>query len=198
MIILNGPTGSGKTSILKELHRTGKFDIIPTYSTRPARNNDFDVHHVSQKEMDLFFANDKVFSFISYDTEYGPCEYCILKEDIKENLKRMVVIGNEAFTRDLINYVKHQQHNLCVSVFLNVDYKTILETSNNGNETDKDRLTRLKRDFKLMNQLKSEAGIIISNYHRQRSAHDIAREIIDDYEDILRVGYIPNNGVVLD
>ena len=183
MIIINGPTGSGKSSIVKELLKDD-FELIPVYSTRPKREDDFDTKHVSEYKAHQMLNNLRILSQISYQAKFGYCKYFILEKSFLMDLTYKVLIGNAQFTPDITNYME-KIHNPLFKVYLDTPYDLIIERDKKRiNKRDfwkriktiikhpftkteevppeiLDRIDRLNRDKDQMELLKSKSDLIV-------------------------------------
>ena len=74
-IILSGPTGSGKSSILKIIEQLEDYKILPVYTTREPRKDDKTRKAVSKA------AFEKLGKLV-YTTEYNGHRYGIVEEDL--------------------------------------------------------------------------------------------------------------------
>lgn len=69
MLLIVGASGSGKTTIADKLSKMYGLKVLPSYTTRPKRNNQETGHtFVSKKEFDEL--TDKVTYLKRYDAEY--------------------------------------------------------------------------------------------------------------------------------
>ena len=172
MILIFGPSGSGKTALAKEMERCGYF-VIPTYTTRPIRENDFFTEHISESEMNRLINEKQTISDVTYDTEYGRVSYCIKNDDCGKY--NSVLIANMKFYEDIC---KVDPDLISYKVFLDVDYNTIINNKVNRGITDIDTKKRLERDAKDMEVLKSESNLVIQNHGFKMSPSQLVSEIV--------------------
>jgi len=89
MIVLIGESGSGKSTIEKELSAEYGFERIVSYTTRPMRDREVDgvdYHFINE----LCFLQMLVNGAFAESTSYNGWHYGILKDDCKDN--RIVVV----------------------------------------------------------------------------------------------------------
>ena len=159
MIIINGATGSGKSSIVRELIKLS-YEVIPTYSTRPKRPDDFDTIHVDLITANKMLNELRILSQISYQAKFGYCKYFLLKKSFETDLSNKVIIGNVQFTPDIEEYMKKIDEPL-FRVCLDVPDKVIIA-----------------RDIK---RFEKKPGIIdkIINFFRYNKEPEIPPEVLD-------------------
>ena len=202
MIIINGATGSGKSSIVRELIKIG-YEVIPTYSTRPKRPDDFDTIHVDLVKVNQMMNELRVLSQISYQAKFGYCKYFLLEKSFKTDLSNKVIIGNAQFTPDIEEYMRKKCEPL-FRVCLDVPDKVILNRDMQKLEKKKslidkiidffkynkepemppevlDRMDRLERDKMVIEKFKRDCDLLI------------AGKIMIKYSPLILASYIDTN-----
>lgn len=94
MIILIGPSASGKTEVAKELVRDFGYNKVITYTTREIRVNeinDIDYHFISKDDFINKLNNGFFFEYICYNGNY----YGTAKSDLND--KSVVVLEPNGF-----------------------------------------------------------------------------------------------------
>ncbi len=189
MIIIDGPTGSGKTTTLKELETLG-YKVIPTYTTRPIRAHDFGTIHVEPNEYNAVFKENKTFADFKINTAYGEYVWYLNTDDLKKAGNMSALVGSIKITPTLAVYANWVLREPLFKVFLNVDYKTILERTKdfiNGDENAiKDRLRRFKKDDDELQGLKFNANFVVENRDMGIAPHVVADLIIENYQLFLK------------
>lgn len=80
-ILLAGKSGSGKTTVCKELYKKYGLAQINSYTTRPPRHKG-EIGHtfVNQNAMDYILENEEIIGY----TEYNGYQYCATTEQMEE------------------------------------------------------------------------------------------------------------------
>ena len=84
MIVLIGPSASGKTEVAKELVKDQKFNKLVTYTTRkmrPLEVEGVDYHFISKEEFLDKINKNLFFEYVEYNSNF----YGTLKEDITDD-----------------------------------------------------------------------------------------------------------------
>lgn len=79
LILLLGPSGAGKTSIIQVLDERNGWRVIPSYITRPVRQLDKYKHTVSEAEYRTLLNQNKLFSHV----EQFQYMYGTLRDDVE-------------------------------------------------------------------------------------------------------------------
>lgn len=172
MLLIAGPSGAGKTTVLKYLEELG-FDIVDTYSTRPPRPDDAYTTCITQEEFDQMVDNEEFISTATFDAKFGKVHYGIKKVDCTPF--NTLVIAKEYY-----NDIMKQYKDIAYLVYLNVDKETIIETSMKQEDrglSNTDLLDRLARDAKKNQFMKNHAELIINNRGFHLSPIEIAEQI---------------------
>lgn len=87
-IIFMGKTGSGKSTIAKEINSKYGHDMAITYTTRPMRKGEIDgkdYHFISESKFEEKIKNGDFVEYVSYNTVHGKWYYGSDKEVYKNN-----------------------------------------------------------------------------------------------------------------
>lgn len=87
-IIFMGKTGSGKSTIAKEINSKYGYDMAITYTTRPMRKGEIDgkdYHFISEAKFEEKIKNGDFVEYVSYNTVHGKWYYGSDKEVYKNN-----------------------------------------------------------------------------------------------------------------
>lgn len=104
MLVLLGKSGSGKTTVAKELEKRG-WEKVKTYTTRPRRVGEGDDYHFisdfdfKEKQARGFFAETTC-----YETANGTWCYGTVKEGLLNSTKKQVLILNPSGFRQVKPY----------------------------------------------------------------------------------------------
>ena len=110
MIILIGPSASGKTEVARELVKRQKFNKLVTYTTRsmrPLEVEGIDYHFISKEDFLDKINKNLFFEYVEYNSNY----YGTLKEDITDD--KVVILEPKGY----MNYHNSNIPNI-VSFFL--------------------------------------------------------------------------------
>ena len=78
LLILTGPTCSGKTTVAKILEQDHDFSRLVTYTTRPKRENEVegvDYYFVSEEEFRASMENNEFVEYRDYNALFGHVYY---------------------------------------------------------------------------------------------------------------------------
>ena len=144
MIILVGKSGSGKTSVAKELEKWG-YDLYITDTTRPKRKgevNGKDYYFRTQKEFDKLKDSGFYAEAVSYNANFGYCSYGSRKEYYTGNNNNKLIILNPYGLKQ-VNKIKNKNYK---SIYLKVNDDILLERLKYRGDTAKEIKRRLKAD----------------------------------------------------
>ena len=113
MIILIGPSASGKTEVARELVKRGRFKKLVTYTTRNKRIKEVegvDYHFITKEEFFDKINKGLFFEYVEYNSNF----YGTLKEDITDD--KVVILEPRGFK----NYYEAKLNNV-ISFFLASD-----------------------------------------------------------------------------
>lgn len=179
MIVLVGASGSGKTSVAKELEKRG-YSRVVTYTTRPMRNGEkdgVDYHFLSDEDFDTI--KD---CFVEHSTyrgwEYG-CGISIRDIDNKNSVVILTPCGMRKLKKSYPNSLIYP--NKIFVVYLNVDRNArlvkILQRGDNVDEAYRRNLS----DVGMFDGVENEADVCIKNDGYILSVEEIADMIERDY-----------------
>ena len=175
IILLMGPTGSGKTTTCKELEEYGA-EIVPTYTTRKPRPNDDYTECIDESIFKDMIRKDKFVSHAVFHATFGDVYYGIPKIKYMDKYKKYVIIGAYEYFDDIMNYYGENVH----SVFIDVDDETIIEKSMNDEtrgDSNKDLKDRLERDREKNIELARKSDLLVDNEKMWITPRGLARMI---------------------
>jgi len=183
MIVISGPSASGKTEVAKLLAAKFGFTKVITTTTRSMRShevNGVDYFFISKEEFEKKIKNDDFVEYMSYNGNlYGSTKdqmgrHRIIVCDLN-GLKSYIALGN-----------KH-----VVTFFLVSDEKTRYERMLSRGDAKKEASSRIKTDKKVFSIDEIE-GVNFFIDNENKTLEDLAEEINKDYKDFVKV--LKDNG----
>lgn len=127
LILMMWVSGSGKTTLLTELLQThSQLILVPSYTTRPMRQNEKNGRkywHISENEFKESIGN---WEFLEYAI-YSQNHYGTKVSDVKKAFKKWLIPITEIEMSWLEKIMKNNQGIDYVSIFLNLDEKTMID-----------------------------------------------------------------------
>ena len=159
ILVLSGPSGSGKSSIIKNLlNDIDNATVSISTTTRPIRKGEvdgIDYHFVSKEEFQTLLNNDQ---FIEYEKVHS--DYYGTRQDfVAEALEFGQLVIFDVDTRGMENLQKFYS-DIIVSIFITTSSKAVLEDRLRGRGTE----TEEKIQIRLTNAIKEMKEIHKFNY----------------------------------
>lgn len=130
--ILVGKSGSGKSSISKELQNNYGYERLITCTTRPKRNGETDgedYYFLSNSEFQSKLDSDEFLESTKYCATFGSVSYGSLKESYQKSDKNRVIVLNPDGVKALISYKSSVQTRNSIDnlriIFLDVSDRTL-------------------------------------------------------------------------
>jgi guanylate kinase len=201
MIVITGPTGAGKTSVLEALY---KKKIVPlyTYTTRPARENgnDFGTISISTEEFDTMLEDGEFIAYAIYHAIFGDVSYGIRKAPDEVDVTKTAVIGTYEYINGISLHAMHHDNGTYI-VYLDMSDEDILnkyEESCDRPNAREDAKNRLERDRGKNDMLKSMAHLVIENKGYQCTPEELAATILTNYTGYVRRGWSSVESMVVE
>lgn len=176
MLILMGPSASGKTEIAKILDSEYNLKKVVTHTTRAKRNNeipDIDYHFVAHDDFILMYNNNEFVETTVYNNNY----YGTSKKEIGDD-KCIVLDPNGA-----MNFKRLNIDNLYI-VYLQCDQNIRIARMQSRGDSDKNIESRIKSDVLSFNDnAKTIADHIIDS--SSSNPHELAQIIYNLYKNFL-------------
>ena len=154
LILISGPSGVGKNSVIDELMARRKLEFMKTCTTRETRaQNDGAYMHVSKAEFEKMIENDELFEYenvhadIFYGTPFASLDKVI--EGKKDYIKDIDVHGVQKLKAYLNGKTK------CVTVFLDSPNEVLIKRLCGRGESEemiKKRISRVEMERKYKNK----------------------------------------------
>lgn len=176
MIILIGPSASGKTEIAKYLISNFSFEKFVTTTTRAPRVgeiNDVDYHFIDTQQFKDLISKNKFIEYVNYNDNF----YGTTLEEIDD--KKVLILE----PKGLIAFKKLNDSKI-VSFYIDASLETRKERMILRKDDPKEITKRIENDDIYFESAKKEASFIIKN-NNDTSIKDSANKIYEIYQDVL-------------
>ncbi len=173
MIILIGPSASGKTEIAKILIKDYGFKKFVTTTTRSPRLNeinDMDYHFISINDFNNKISNKKFIEYVFYNDNY----YGTTLEEIDDN--KVLILE----PKGLKEFLKLNDKNI-VSFYIDASKETRYKRMVERKDKEEEILKRIHNDDKYFAESKKDVDYIIDNNSNETSLNKIAAQIYTLY-----------------
>ncbi len=151
MIILVGPSASGKTYIGKELEKKNFLKVV-TYTTREKRNGEIDgvdYHFLNIEEFKRLKANNYFFETVLYNNNYYGTAF-------------NTITSNSYLIVEPSGLLKYQKLNNVISFYIDVDLETRKLRMKQRGDSEKQIQERLLKDETIFNDdIKKQVSYIL-------------------------------------
>lgn len=177
MIVLVGASGSGKTSVAKELEKRG-YSRVVTYTTRPMRDGEKD-------GVDYYFLSDEDFDtikdgFVEHSTYRGWRYGCDISTKYLNNKNSVVILTPKGMRKLKKLYQLYPKDTF--TVYLNVDRGSRLIKMVQRGDDIEEAYRRNLSDVGMFDGVEDEVDLHIPNLEYSLSIKEIA-DIIERYYD---------------
>lgn len=173
MLILVGPSASGKTQIVQKLISEYQMKKLVTYTSRPLRCGEVDgkdYHFISKNEFIEKIENDFFIEYVIYNNNY----YGTSRSDLA--LNKVVILEPTG----LKHYIKEKNKDFVV-IFLETSLDILKKRMVNRGDSLEDINHRLTNDTTLFNRLiKNMADLVVDTTNS--TVDEDARIIYDFYQ----------------
>lgn len=180
VIVLLGPSGSGKSYLQQELVDHHGFRRIISYTTRaprPGEKNHVDYHFIRDTAFDEMLQQE---AFAEYSEYTQNRKYATLRQDYLKDDNSVVVLTPDGF-RSLQKVFKNQNiKTVLVTCSLGGRIKRYIDRIGQDNFTfdDKNEIaSRVDRDYGMFLNVDREVDLVITN-NGDRPISDIAEELL--------------------
>lgn len=171
MIVVAGPSGVGKSTIVKKMEERG-FKRVVTYTTRPKRENeieDVDYHYISQEEYDRMSRNKEFVEEANYRGWY----YGMSKASCTDDMNTVVILTPSGFRKVLKAGFK------VISFYFKIDrvsrFFKIVDRGDNFDEAYRRNVS----DEGMFSEFEHEVDCVIENDGYKLSEEEVLQEILD-------------------
>ena len=195
-VILVGKSGSGKTTVSKNLEKMFGYKRVVTYTTRPPREGEINgVDYWFVPKWDFFMAimNDELMEYQEYEASFGKVSYGSSKLDfrkkyLKKEEKNRVIVLNPEGVLNVLKKIDFQSSFIefdDIEIFyLDVSDSVLqkrLETRGDDDKEISRRLTSDAQDVKKIDHLIEEGKIHVIN--GEDDIDSICKNIIETVKD---------------
>ncbi len=180
IIVLLGASGSGKSTIEKELVTYHGFEKIIPYTTRKPRDGEVNGRHYNFVDNDTFSEMIKRNILAEYDEYSQGRLYGTLKRDYDDGNKCVVLTPN-GLRKLKQNYPKSEIYSVLVNANLGTRIKRYIDRCgvNKFNFDDKNEIAaRVDRDFGMFLGLEKEVDFVVDN-NEGTDINDVVRQILN-------------------
>lgn len=182
LIVLSAPSGTGKTTIVKEILKRDKDLIFSVSATTRAKRKEEtdgkDYYFISKEDFENKIKNNE---FVEYECVFGVDYYGTLKSFIEKNLSEDKLI---IFDLDVLGALSMKKYygDMAVLIFIEPpDKESIINRlKNRGTESDEDIARRIARFDKEM-ALKKDFNYIVINDNLENAVNEL-QKIINKYK----------------
>ena len=154
MLILIGPSASGKTEIVKLLIKNHSMEKLVTYTSRTMRIGevkDKDYHFIEKEDFEERIKNNFFFEYVEYNGNY----YGTAKEDLTKN--KVVILEKNG----LNHYVKHVRNEITI-VYLKCQEEVLRQRMIKRGDEEEVIIKRLEGDkIKFDSSIEEVADLIM-------------------------------------
>jgi len=165
MVLIAGPSGAGKTTIVKYLENTfpDSFKEAVSHTTRPIRPGEINgvhYHFVDKKEFERMIENNELIEYMKiYDNYYG-----LSKKEIESILAEGKIPLIIVYPTALPSYKEYCEEIGCLKLFFTAPKDVLIErlkARGDSPEQLQKRLSKLDKELEMEKELKDQFDNVI-------------------------------------
>lgn len=171
LIVISGPSGSGKGSIIKELLKNNSnLYLSVSMTSRPMRNyetNGIEYHFVSKEEFEQKIKDDELIEYTLYNDNY----YGTPKSEITDNIKKGKNVILEIEIEGALNVKKLVPEAIFIFI-LPPSMKELLKRLKGRGTEDNDKIIRrFKTAYREINEISKYNYVVVNDTLEEASAN---------------------------
>lgn len=171
LIVISGPSGSGKGSIIKELLKNNSnLYLSVSMTSRPMRNyetNGIEYHFVTKEEFEQKIKDDELLEYTLYNDNY----YGTPKSEIADNIKKGKNVILEIEIEGALNVKKLVPEAIFIFI-LPPSMKELLKRLKGRGTEDNDKIIRrFKTAYREINEISKYNYVVVNDTLEEASAN---------------------------
>lgn len=171
LIVISGPSGSGKGSIIKELLKNNSnLYLSVSMTSRPMRNyetNGIEYHFVAKEEFEQKIKDDELIEYTLYNDNY----YGTPKSEITDNIKKGKNVILEIEIEGALNVKKLVPEAIFIFI-LPPSMKELLKRLKGRGTEDNDKIIRrFKTAYREINEISKYNYVVVNDTLEEASAN---------------------------
>ncbi len=171
LIVISGPSGSGKGSIIKELLKNNSnLYLSVSMTSRPMRNyetNGIEYHFVAKEEFEQKIKDDELLEYTLYNDNY----YGTPKSEITDNIKKGKNVILEIEIEGALNVKKLVPEAIFIFI-LPPSMKELLKRLKGRGTEDNDKIIRrFKTAYREINEISKYNYVVVNDTLEEASAN---------------------------
>ena len=171
LIVISGPSGSGKGSIIKELLKNNSnLYLSVSMTSRPMRNyetNGIEYHFVTKEEFEQKIKDDELLEYTLYNDNY----YGTPKSEITDNIKKGKNVILEIEIEGALNVKKLVPEAIFIFI-LPPSMKELLKRLKGRGTEDNDKIIRrFKTAYREINEISKYNYVVVNDTLEEASAN---------------------------
>lgn len=179
MIVVSGPSGAGKTTLVKYLmEKLPRLQFAVSATTRPLRGDEVNGRDYYFLSEDEFKEKVKLHEFLEHEEVYEGLLYGTLKEEIKRCWDNDEIPVLDIDVKGALN-IKLHHGDYCLFVFVHPGdiYRLQERLKHRGTESDASLKKRLARAEEELNY-SQEFDVVIYNRSLESASHELLERVV--------------------